>query len=165
MSDIRDSTAQSESPTPSRDDSDGYPELIFGIAGAIGVEVASICDSLSNALRSVRYESHIVHLTREMAAYPISNEVPEPRDRNFFTDVMYKIHFANALCEELKDASTLARIGLRAICARRERLTGDQERPRAATAYIIRQLKRPAEVALLRRVYGKRFVLISAYGS
>lgn len=32
-------------------------------------------------------------------------------------------------------------------------------------AYIIRQIKRPEEVQLMRRVYGRQFVLVSAYGS
>lgn len=40
-----------------------------------------------------------------------------------------------------------------------------QGRVQAKTAYMIRQLKRPQEVDLLRRVYGKQFVLVSAYGS
>ncbi len=34
----------------------------------------------------------------------------------------------------------------------------------AKTAYIVRQLKRPDEVELMRKVYGRQFVLISAYG-
>lgn len=33
------------------------------------------------------------------------------------------------------------------------------------SAFIIRQIKRPEEVALLRKVYGAQFMLISAYGS
>jgi cytidine deaminase len=36
--------------------------------------------------------------------------------------------------------------------------------PTEPTAYLIRQLKRPDEVALLRKVYGRQFVLVSAYG-
>ena len=39
------------------------------------------------------------------------------------------------------------------------------DRVLAKTAYLIRQLKRPEEVELLRKVYGKQFVLVSAYGS
>jgi hypothetical protein len=36
-------------------------------------------------------------------------------------------------------------------------------RPIDRFAYIIRQLKHPEEVKLLRQVYGKQFVLVSAY--
>jgi deoxycytidylate deaminase len=32
-------------------------------------------------------------------------------------------------------------------------------------AYVIRQIKRPQEVMLLREVYGRKFILVSAYGS
>lgn len=42
---------------------------------------------------------------------------------------------------------------------------GKLQVPVASTAYLIRQLKRPNEISLLRKVYGKNFILISAYGS
>lgn len=42
---------------------------------------------------------------------------------------------------------------------------GKLQVPVPSTAYIIRQLKRPDEISLLRKVYGKNFMLISAYGS
>lgn len=44
-------------------------------------------------------------------------------------------------------------------------LIGATDRVANSHAYIIRQLKRPDEVSLLRRVYGRQFILISAYGS
>ena len=40
-----------------------------------------------------------------------------------------------------------------------------EEEPIPSQAYIIRQLKRPEEVFLLREVYGRQFILISAYAS
>ncbi len=46
MSDIGDSAALVETLASSSGDQT-RPELVFGIAGAIGVEIASICDSLS----------------------------------------------------------------------------------------------------------------------
>src|SRR5262249_24429398 len=39
----------------------------------------------------------------------------------------------------------------------------DEELPIPSQAYIVRQFKRPEEIALLRSVYGKQFILISAY--
>jgi hypothetical protein len=38
-----------------------------------------------------------------------------------------------------------------------------EETPVPSRAYIIRQLKRPEEVRLLRSVYGRQFILVSAY--
>jgi deoxycytidylate deaminase len=147
-------------------DSSEFPELIFGIAGPIGVDVESICDSLANALRVVRYRSEIIHLTKEMVKYEPSAKPQKSPESNFYTDIIYKIKYANALCEELQDANALAQVTLRAIAIRRAMLPGGKlQVPVSSTAYIVRQLKRPDEISLLRKVYGKNFMLISAYGS
>lgn len=53
-----------------------------------------------------------------------------------------------------------------AATSRRRSQSRSQRKPGdvlTAHAYVIRQLKRPEEVALLRRVYGRQFVLVSAY--
>jgi cytidine deaminase len=147
-------------------DSSELPELMFAIAGPVGVDIESICDSLSNALREVRYQSQIIHLTKEMMKYEPPANPSKDSETNFYTDIIYKIKYANALCEELQDAGALARVALRAIATRRAMLPGGRlQVPVPATAYIIRQMKRPDEIALLRKVYGKNFMLISAYGS
>jgi deoxycytidylate deaminase len=151
---------------PSIRDSTTPPELFFGIAGPIGVNIEAICDSLANALRLVRYDSAQIHLTKEMMAYSLPTPPEKVPDSNFYTDVIFKIKYANALCAEFKDPATLARIALRSISNVRARHSGDsQTPPKTGLAYIIRQFKRPDEVSLLRQVYGKQFILISAYGS
>ncbi len=99
-------------------------------------------------------------------AYEPSGKPDKPNPGNFYTEINYKIKYANTLCEELTDAATLARVAIRAIALRRATLPkGKLNVPAPSTAYIVRQLKRPNEVSLLRRVYGKHFMLISAYGS
>jgi hypothetical protein len=80
------------------------PELIFGIAGPVGVDIVAICDSVANALRNVGYEAHLIHLTKEMMQYELrTHNVPPPADSNFFSDVLFKIDYANALCAEAED--------------------------------------------------------------
>jgi hypothetical protein len=111
---------------PIRDSSD-FPELVFGVAGPIGGDIDSICDSLSNALRVVRYQSEIIHLTKEMIKY-----------------------------EPSANASALAQVALRAIAIRRAMLPGGKlQVPVPSTAYIVRQLKRPDEISLLRQYTAK----------
>jgi deoxycytidylate deaminase len=148
-------------------DSPAGPELIFGIAGPIGVDIIAICDSLRNALRAVRYDSEIIHLTAEMMIdVTLTSSPQKPMATDFYSEVNFKIQYANEFCKEFVDAASLARVALRAISRRRETLSGDPKKPPTkSTAYIVRQLKRPDEITLLRRVYGKQFVLISAYGS
>jgi deoxycytidylate deaminase len=140
-----------------------FPELVVGIAGPIGVDIDAITDSLNSALRIVRYKSEIIKLTTEMKAF--ATDIQEPKAKDFYSEVTHKIQYANALCERYRDASTLARIAIRAVAARRREITGQPNKIPENVAYIIRQLKRPDEVALLRRVYGRQFILISAYGS
>ncbi len=47
---------------------------------------------------------------------------------------------------------------------RKER-TGDTNSPAVGNAYIVRQFKRPEEIALMRRIYGRKFIQVSIYGS
>lgn len=146
------------------------PELVFGLVGPMGVNVEAICDTLASALRAVGYEPHTVHLTKEMLRgerYQLQRHpVQNPADKNFYSDVKFKINYANALCKEFSDFATMGRIALRAIGDEREKITGDRNTVSdRATAYIVRQLKRPDEAILLRRVYGRQFNLVSAYGS
>lgn len=146
-----------------------YPELVFGIVGPMGVDIQAICESLTAALRAVDYLSHTIHITNEMLRaerYKLQRHpVQRPLNGDFYTEVNFKINYANALCKEFTDPATMARIALRAIGDARESVTGARDSlPKKATAYIIRQLKRPDEVLLLRKVYGRQFVLISAYG-
>ncbi|MGJ4889241.1 anti-phage dCTP deaminase [Bradyrhizobium sp. HKCCYLRH3099] len=147
-----------------------FPELVFGIVGPMGVDIQAICDSLAVALHAVEYTSTVIHITKEMLRkdryklqkYPV--DVPTTAD--FYSDVNFKIGYANALCKEFDDPATMARIALRAIGDTRETITGSRSKviPSKPIAYIIRQLKRPDEVVLLRKVYGRQFILISAYG-
>lgn len=102
-----------------------------------------------------------------MPKYTLSDhELTPPESGNYYSEVSFKIAYANALCEEFKDSGTFGRIAARAIQQKRQDITGSQGTlPTTAVAYIIRQLKRPEEVTVLRRIYGKQFILISAYGS
>lgn len=142
------------------------PELVFGVAGPIGVSIESICDSLANALKIVGYTSAPIHITKEMMSYKLRVSIAGQKDNNYFEEVNYKIEYADALCAENTDSATLARIAVRAISKKRAELAGQLNAlPKTPVAYIVRQLKRPDEVSLLRKVYGRQFILVSAYGS
>ena len=139
-----------------------HPELIFGIAGPIGVDMDEITDSLENALKSVRYASKIVKITSIMRDYKL--DLPTPTEKDLHTEINYKMDYANALCKKFQSSDTLASIAIRDITKKRKEITGRTDVLATKTAYIVRQLKRPDEVNLLRRVYGRQFILVSAYG-
>lgn len=140
-----------------------FPELVIGIAGPIGVDIEKITNKISEVLSDLRYKSEYIHLTKEMEAFGESdwNVVEGNKYENYSS----KMDYANKLREKFKDASTLARIAIQTIRQLRKFKTNDVTSTNPSTAYIIRQLKLPEEVQLLRKVYGKQFILISAYGT
>lgn len=157
------------------------PELVFGLIAPIGVDLGLVSEVLVQTLREMQYEAHGFRLTHLMRELPIGL----PLDAGtHVASFQQRIAYANAVRERLGDEAmaALAISALRAFRAeertRRRAVRGgtgseaddapaadeqDEEAPLPSQAYIIRQLKRPEEVALLRSVYGKQFILVSAY--
>lgn len=140
-----------------------FPELVFGLCGPIGVDTAQMTDVLTAALNAVGYDSLPIKLTTEM--YKSTGESPPDPALDYYATMRSKIAYANALRAKLNDPRILARIALRAIRRERAGKSSSAEITPERTAYIINQLKRPEEVELLRKVYGKQFVLVSGYAS
>ncbi|MHA7818547.1 MAG: anti-phage dCTP deaminase [Erythrobacter sp.] len=151
-----------------------HPELVIGIAGPIGIDIDEINRSLEEAFKRVGYETVAIRITEEITNE--QSDVPKPEAEDFGSSISYKMSHASAICRKYGSPETLMRFAIKAIRDHRKRVfvrsgeppaEGDQPENRAvpATAYLIRQLKRPEEVHFLRRVYGKQFILISAYGS
>jgi deoxycytidylate deaminase len=145
-----------------------YPELIVGIAAPIGVDMNQITASIATAFKTVGYGHSLIKLTSELSRYEIADaEQKREIARWFGTDTfnvyMRKMSEANALRKQYGDPAVLARIAVDAVREDRKSETSSSDRVRSKHLYVIRQLKRPEEVALLRKIYGRQFVLVSAY--
>jgi deoxycytidylate deaminase len=145
-----------------------YPELIIGIAGPIGVDMDMIARSIEAALGQVSYTSSLIKLTSEMTRFPITDaELLEHCaswvGEDTFHVYMRKMSEANAIRKQYGDPAVLARIAIDCVRTDRAVKTGSKDIVRSKHAYLVRQLKRPEEVNLLRKVYGRQFVLVSAY--
>lgn len=143
-----------------------HPEIVVGIAGPIGIDIEAIAEEIGRALDLVGYQSHSIRITDLMRPHEATGVAPAGPD--YFSSMNYKMDYANKLCELAADSEFLMRVTLEGIRAARAEVLASRESKAqiaAETAYVIRQLKRPQEVALLRRVYGKQFVLVSGYGS
>lgn len=138
-----------------------FPELIFGTAGPIGADMDNITKVLEEHLLTMGYKSIHIKLTSEMLRFKAEVEKKENDGR--FAEYWWKMDYANDLRRIYKSPDTLGRIAIDAIRRCRGAINGDPKKPLRNTAYIVRQLKHPAEVHLLRKVYGQNFVLISAY--
>ena len=171
-----------------------FPELVIGIAGPIGVAMETICDATQDALRSVKYGSTVIKLTDEIEGLPSSFKKPRGKNfhglMKFKMDhasdlcrsrddaaFLMRIVIAAIRRERerlAEDGKSLSEV-FQAHAVEDEPfgppspfafdIIGATDRVAQSEAYIIRQLKRPEEVSLLRRVYGRQFILISAYGS
>lgn len=158
-----------------------HPELVIGIAGPIGIDIDAINQAIADSLISVDYDDIQIRITDEIKEITSSVKVPKRTDYNSI--IRYKMAHATAICRKHNDQAFLMRIAIDAI--QRERLKLVETTPKAAkskvrpkmkptisvvrvpqrVAYVVRQIKRPQEVQLLREVYGKQFVLVSAYGA
>lgn len=152
------------------------PELVFGLVAPIGVDLDIVVESLQAALSQTHYTSDEFRLTQFMKDVPVGLK-PVTDDISVES---YRQRIANAnKVRKVLGNDAMAGIAVSAIRAWRERKLAElpavsrRRRPKSAKgkpgdvlsahAYIIRQLKRPEEVALLRRIYGRQFVLVSAY--
>ena len=147
-----------------------FPELVIGLAGPIGVDLDLLSTSIDRALREVGYTSGLIKLTAEMEKYKVTGselqqEVGKSERPDLFNTYMRKMTEANALRKQYDDPAFLARIAVNAIQRRRIAYTRDERKPKPRHAHIVRQFKRPEEVALLRKVFGRRMILVSAYAS
>lgn len=157
------------------------PELVFGLVAPIGVDLDLVTDIIEQTLREVEYEACRFRLTQLMREVPINLTLG---DSHYIGSYKERIAYANEVRRQLGDEA-LAALAVSAIRAfrseerererQRQSTSGsgdrsspgvdqpDEEVPIPHQAYIIRQIKRPEEVALLRGVYGRQFILVAAY--
>lgn len=108
----------------------------------------------------------MAYTTREIVLSSLLREIEwdEPLDEKAKLDVYISTHMdaGDRLRREWERPDALALLASAKILAQREALVAAGE-PRTRCAWVLRQLKTPAEVQTLRRVYGSRFFLIAAY--
>jgi hypothetical protein len=138
------------------------PELVFGIVGPIGVDIEAVMDAFSEALKDVGYRPIPIHLTELID----DRRIKIKRDLStYYGRFQSLIAYANAYRKLAKSAAALAGIAILTIRRLRSQTTKIETSPARGTAYIVRQFKRQEEIDLMRRVYGRKFVQVSVFGS
>lgn len=141
-------------------------ELVFALTGTVGTPLKWVSERLEQLLHDYGFE-HVAQLKATDAIKSISTrvqlrrpdgtpieivDVPEDKRMHAFMDA------GDAICRLSGSAAGIA-IGM----------IGDIQRMRTSLpenvnkVYILRSLKRPREVELLRRIYGPGFYLIGVY--
>lgn len=154
---------------------DTTPELVFGLVGPIGVDIALVQRRLESALESVRYNPVEIRITKIMQT--IETDVSIVDDNGPLDYYKSRMDYANEVRKKCDDNAALAALALmeiknfRSQADRKKPLPVDERTaqitdcPVSATAYVIRQFKTKEEIALLRAVYGKKFIQISVHAS
>ena len=138
------------------------PELVFGLVGPLGTDLAAAAQVLKDALGNVDYDSEVhrlSHLMRDLAGKPFDELTEGPRD----TTIEAHMSAGNHLRETLGRKDAMAMLGLLSIREARQRKTADPTKPLERFAHILYSLKRPEEVKTLRRIHGPALVVLAAY--
>lgn len=165
------------------------PELVFAIAGPIGIKIDDISESISAALERVGYSHRLIKITDEIDG--LKSSIKRPKDTDFYSQMKFKMDHASEICRASEDPAMLMRYAVSAIQRERREHDGTElpivgikpvndpkkvidkffegeKNPhpiRIGAAYIVRQIKRPEEITLLNSIYGDQFILVSAFGS
>ncbi len=135
-------------------------ELVIGVVCAVGTDYGPIRDSIVRILQKYSYSSRIVRISDLIprfteAALPVGPETER---------ISARMTAGNSVCRAKKRKDFWALAAIADINAARHRVTSGSE-PQPRNAHIILSLKRPQEVATLRKVYGDGFYLIGIFAT
>jgi cytidine deaminase len=138
------------------------PELVFGLAGAVGTDLEAVSRALDAALTDVGYTSEEIRLSEllDEVDWTERTDAPAVDDSTIDRHIDSRMEAGDRLREALQRGDALALLSIYTIFAK---LRADPETPTPRRSYILRSLKHPQEVEKLREVYGPHFLLISAY--
>jgi deoxycytidylate deaminase len=145
-------------------------ELVVGLVGALGTDLDRVAHTISSRLQTVfAYQTEIVSVSSLMRDLAWDRDLcPSHEDERVLVNMDAGRDLNRAWAGLFGDRNdALARLAILRIRAIREGINRQRghamlDAPLHRFAYILRSFKRPDEVALLRAVYGDRFVLFGA---
>jgi len=145
----------------SKDTKQPASELFFAFVGSVGTDFSNVQDILKDNLDRVGYTSIEIKLSSLLDNVVIPNSkvtlVTSPEDKRI-TSYMDK---GNNLRKHTQEGGILSLLAISKI----NEIRKEQDLGGKKVAYIIKSLKHPDEVHVLRRTYGEGFFLIGAHSS
>jgi hypothetical protein len=137
----------------------GTSELIIGLVGAVGTDLKQAAEIVTSRLRVIGYDVVPVHITEQVIPKFVRVPPTWPNEYQRYQGLM------NAGNEARKDSgrSDILALGVGAVISATRDKEGDQAKPTARRAYIVRSLKHPDEVLRMRLMYSGGFYLLGAY--
>lgn len=135
-------------------------ELVIGVVCAVGTDYGPVRDAITAILSKFNYYTSIVKISDLISRFT-PEKLPDTPETLRISSHMTA---GNRQCREKKRKDLWALAVVAEINANREKMASGQNALQR-TAHIILTLKRPAEVAILRKVYGDGFLLISVFST
>jgi len=133
---------------------------VFGLVGPLGSPMTKVTKLLSDGLGLLGYIADEIRLSDFLGAYDSLPTLNPAATAPPFERWMALMSRGNELRERLQRGDALA---MHAAAAINQRRPGQGSRALERRAFVLRQLKHPDEVRLLRQVYGDAFHLVGVY--
>jgi deoxycytidylate deaminase len=146
------------------------PELVLGFSGTIGCGMSLATDQARQVLSDADYDVQIIKISHiiEQTAKEFDIPVCENTSNKSFERYESLQDAGNKLRKKFS-TRVLAEIAIAQIAAHRSKYLNNPEDVKdlvpKKVAYIIHQLKNPAEVELLREIYGDLFYLVGVFAN
>ena len=135
-----------------------FPELFIGIVAAVGTDHNQLCSILVDTLQTFQYKSHIIRLASLLHSVPRFRNLPSEHIDEYIAKHQKA---GNDFRQLIGKNNAMAALSIGEIKDLRIKETGEKDKIASRCAYILRSLKTPEEVQLLRDVYGDAFILIA----
>ena len=134
------------------------PEIVIGIVSPVGVDLELTFTCLASALDNIaRYDTRTVRVSELIDEFRRPEDDEEDPSCNRLRRLM---NTGDRLRQQSEENAICAMLAIMAIRQIRLEVTGSEEVPRRAGATLVRSLKHPDEVKLLREVFGPRAVIV-----
>ncbi|MGA2928948.1 MAG: hypothetical protein ABSG43_23735, partial [Solirubrobacteraceae bacterium] len=133
-------------------------DLVIGLVGAVGTDLPWVQSTLSDHLATLGFGIDQISLSA-LIDREYGSELPAREAIPYDDYVFGRMTAGNVLRHLWQKPDAVARLAIEEIRRRRDA----RENEPAASAFLLRSLKRPEEVRLLRNVYRGQFVLIGCH--
>jgi len=135
------------------------PELVIALVCPLGVRIDVLETDICDELQKFGYDCERIQLSGLLKNLDLWEPDKDEREET-------RISHRQRCAFEFRrggGADAMARAAIAVIRERRMARSGDPDKPANSCAYVLRQLKRPEEVELLRDVYGQSVVVVGGH--
>lgn len=148
------------------------PELVIGVIAPVGARLGLVCDVIESELSKFSYTSKVVRLSTLLPQLQHFEKLDIEKYPSEYERVKAYMKAGTDLRKLTERGDIMALLAVSKIRELREQANKNDadvagqhksQKPLERTAYILRSLKHPDEIATLRSVYGRAFLVVSAY--